>query len=656
MNIKRPAFYLAALSLLLCPGSRVLGQVGKAAAPPSGRNAAQSITREGIEVEFRIEPAAPAGGAGLVEGQDALVRFHVTDKATKNPVAGVRPSAWIDLNKGERTADPKVCRDKISGYLQGSLRTRPDLDLNTFYVLALNQEANISVIDPLLGFGGSKLLTLVMLKSPGEDWALTRDRTLLFVSLPAVGQVAAVDTATWKVKSYIDAGTRPVRLALQPDGKYLWVGDDGEGTPAGGVTVIDASTLKPAARIETGAGHHELAFSGDSRFAFVTNKLASTLSVVEVARLAKVADVPTGAAPSSLAYSPLSRAVYVASEGDGVVTVVDAPTHRAVKQIAARPGLGALRIEPKGRYGFITNPRENLVHVFDTSTGLIVHDLSVGKSPDQISFTDTFAYVRSAGTEDVAMIRLSTVGREPQVSRFPGGTAAPGRARAPSVADSFFPAPDGGSMLVANAPDGVIYYYTEGMAAPMGNFQNYKREPKSVLVVDRSLREESPGVFTANVKLPAGGKYDVGFLLDSPRVTHCFEASAAPNPALRDKAARDPVALQYLLEKRAVRVGEPFKLRFKLADAATGQPKDGLGDVRVLFFLSPGVWQKRDFARGVGGGVYEIEIEAPEPGFYMVFVESRTLGITFRDLPYLGLQAAAPPTADASAGPAKQTP
>jgi hypothetical protein len=186
-----------------------------------------------------------------------------------------------------------------------------------------------------------------------------------------------------------------------------------------------------------------------------------------------------------------------------------------------------------------------------------------------------FAYVRSAGTEDVALIRLRTVGREPQVSRFPGGTAAPGRSRAPSVADSFFPAPDGGSMLVANAPDGVIYYYTEGMAAPMGNFQNYKREPKSVLVVDRSLREESPGVFTANVKLPANGKYDVGFLLDSPRVTHCFEASAAPNPALRDKAARDPVALEYLLEKRAVRVGEPFKLRFKLADAATGQPTPG---------------------------------------------------------------------------------
>jgi hypothetical protein len=43
-----------------------------------------------------------------------------------------------------------------------------------------------------------------------------------------------------------------------------------------------------------------------------------------------------------------------------------------------------------------------------------------------------------------------------------------------------------------------------------------------------------------------------------------------------------------------------------------------------------------------------VKINAPEPVYYMVFVESRALGTTFRELPYLGLRAAAPP--------AKQTP
>ncbi|MCA1635213.1 MAG: YncE family protein [Acidobacteria bacterium] len=665
MKKTRRALYFAALffSLLLGAGFAARAQNEKASAaavaqptPSAGTNAPQKVIREGVEVEFTIEPVASSDMSRLTAGEDALVRFRVTDTATKNPVTGVKPSAWINQNTGEDTGDPRVCREKVSGYLQGTLRSRADLDLNTFYVLALNQEANISVINPLVGFGGSKLLTLIMLKSSGEDWALTSDQERLFVSLPLAGQVAVVDTATWKVTGYIEAGARPTRLALQPDGKYLWVADDAEGERAGGVTVIDTATLKPAATIATGAGHHELAFSDDSRFAFVTNRRDGTLSVVEVSKLSKLRDVKAGAAPTSLAFSPLSKAVYVASETDGAITVVDGRTHAVLETIAARPGLHTLRIEPKGRYGFVTNSTENVVHIFDASTNRFVHTLQAGKAPDQLSFSDAFAYVRSAGTEDVTMIRLSTIGKDPDVRHFPGGQSAPGKASSPSLADSFFPAPGGDSMLVANAPDGVIYYYTEGMAAPLGNFQNYRREPKAVRVVDRSLREVAPGVYKTNVKLPEGGKLDVALLIDSPRIAHCFSVSAKPNPAARKAANRGAVKVEYLVKDRGVRAGEPFKLRFKLTDEATGQPKNNLKDVRVLTFLAPGIWQSRDFAQALGDGVYELGVTVPEEGFYMVFVESRALGVGFRDVPYLTLQATSPAAADASTKPADEKP
>ena len=53
-------------------------------------------------------------------------------------------------------------------------------------------------------------------------------------------------------------------------------------------------------------------------------------------------------------------------------------------------------------------------------------------------------------------------------------------------------------MLVANPADKMIYYYTEGMAAPMGSFQNYKRDPRALLVLDNSLRETERGVYTSN--------------------------------------------------------------------------------------------------------------------------------------------------------------
>ncbi|HZB44644.1 MAG TPA: hypothetical protein VE360_05350, partial [Pyrinomonadaceae bacterium] len=203
------------------------------AASPSAqvKHGPQRIEKEGVEVEFVIEPVAGEGAAReVLEAAEAVVRFRVADKTTGNPVSGVRPAAWMS-QRGASAPDTQMCREKIQSFMSGTLRARPDVDLNAYYVLALNQEPNISVIDPLLGFGTSKLLALVRLGSPGADWALTDNGERLFVSMPLANQVAVVDTNTWKVVTNIDAGPRPSRVRLQPDGKYLWVGMD---PPAGG--------------------------------------------------------------------------------------------------------------------------------------------------------------------------------------------------------------------------------------------------------------------------------------------------------------------------------------------------------------------------------------------------------------------------------------
>ena len=625
------------------PPAATTTQTATPAAPP-GR---QKFVTQGLEVEFTIEPIRQAGvlPVALMEEQDALVRIRVTDTATGSPLGGVRPSVWMAKRGGE-PATPEQCKEKIKSFLQGSLRARADVDLNTYFVLALNSEPNISVIDPLSGFGGTKLRTLVMLKSPGEDWVLTADQEHLFVSMPDSNQVAVVDTNTWKVVADVDTGARPVRLALQPDEKYLWVGTD-EGAESG-VTVIDAVTFKPVKRIPTGAGHHELALSGDSRTAFVTNAAAGTLSVIDVSKLSKTADVKTGRGADSVAVSPLSKFVYVADRVGGQVAVVDPAKAGLVANIEAAPGAASVRFAPGGRHGFVPNPEAGVVHIFDASNNRPLHTLRVskekplaGRGPDQVVFTKEFAYVRSAGSVDVTLVRLSTVGKELDVMPFPAGQTAPAAAKTTAAsADSLMPAPEGNSMLVANLADKTIYYYSEGMAAPMGDFQNYKREPRAVLVADRSLREVKTGTFETVTRLPKVGAYDVAFLLDSPRVTHCFDARAAENPLVEHERIAS-LGVEYLDPAQPLRAGEDYKVRLRLTDKTTGKPVDGLDDVRVLTFLSPGIWQKRDFARGAGAGVYELTINVPEAGLYMVFVESRKAGVAFRQLPYLTLRASA---------------
>jgi YVTN family beta-propeller protein len=602
------------------------------------KSAPQKFEREGVEIEFTIEPIKEQGkpSSELMEAKEALVRFKIHDKASKTPLSGVKPAVWL-TQRVEGDTDAAQCREKIQSFLQGSLRSRPDVDLNTYYVLALNDESNISVIDPLLGFGSSKLLTLVMLKSPGEDWAQKNRDEKVFVSMPGVNQVAAVDTSTWKVVANIDAGVKPTRVRLQPDERYLWVGNDGE---PGGVTVIDTTTLKVVGQVATGKGHHEIEFSGDSRFAFVTNEQDGAVSIIDIQKVAKVKDLKTGPI-TSIAFSKLANALYLANGADGSITVVDARSQNLATRIQAKPGIKNVYFAPGGRWGFAPNAKENVVHVFDASTNRIAQTVSVEKGPDQVTFTDTFAYVRSSGSTEVSMIRLSTLNAETDVAKFPAGQSAPSEAAANmSVADVMVPAPEGNSVLIANPADDIIYYYQEGMAAPMGSFQNYRRSPRAVMVVDRSLREVTSGVYTTTTKLPKSGIYDVAFLLDSPRVTHCFSAEAKPNPEIAHEK-KVAVRIEYLNKDKQLRVGEDYKLRFKLVDTATSKAKSDVNDLRVLTMLSSATWQKRDFARSVGNGVYELDIKVPQTGTYLIFVESRSQGVSFRQLPYLTLQTTA---------------
>ena len=177
---------------------------------------------KGIAVDVSIAAVADPRSA-LIEGEDVRFRFQLSDTTTNSPLRGLYPAAWLDHLVEGIEQDAESCEAKVEQFAGGSLFSRAELDLNAYYVLALNDDATITVVDPLFHFGGTKLLTLIQLEGPGEDWVLSSDRKRLFVSVPTTGRVAVADMEAWKVAANLDVGAPPRRVALQPDGKYLWV-------------------------------------------------------------------------------------------------------------------------------------------------------------------------------------------------------------------------------------------------------------------------------------------------------------------------------------------------------------------------------------------------------------------------------------------------
>ena len=632
MNRVPAAFLLVCLFL---PGIRVV----------PAEDHTRSFSFQGIEVELAVEPVAE-GSSKLMEGEEARISFRITDTTTHSSLSGLHPAAWMEARTADQNTEPEQCQKKIESFLTGSLTSRAETDLNVYYVLALNDDASVSVVDPLFGYGGSKLIDMVFLESPGMDWVLNADESRLFISMPGADKVAVVDTLSWEVVVNIDVGPKPARLAMQPDEKYLWVGMDGAGDTASfsGVAVIDTDKLQVVSRIPTGAGHHEIAFTDDDAFAFVTNREGGTLSIVDVHELAEIKEIKTGLNPTDLVFSTLSQSVYVVNEGDGTIVVLDGRSHTIASRVSAKPGLSRIRLAPEHRLAFILNPKEDHVHILDTSTQRIVQTADIHKRPEQVYFTDFTAYVLSAGTEIVYTIPLAEVGTAGPVpvADFPGGQRPPVSPSMPSLADILVQAPEGAAVLIANPADRMIYYYMEGMAAPMGSFKNYGREPRAVLVVDRSLQETEPGLYSTSARLTSSGTLDVAFFLESPRIVHCFDLQVQPNPALAKQRTRPPAKIEPMLDSRTIRTGEEVKLRFKLTEIGTNRPMDGVKDVGVLTFLSPGIWQKRHWARPTGDGVYEVAFTPPRSGIYFVFLQCPSLGLSSRQLPRLILEASKP--------------
>jgi YVTN family beta-propeller protein len=594
---------------------------------------AQRIEQNGVAVELSIQRLD--GPGPVIEESDAELTLSITDAKSGEPIQGLTLAAWVDRDK--RVGDDEIlaCRQRIESYLQADLKTRPVLDLNSYVVLALNEGPSISVIDPFLGFGTTNLYARAKLPAPGDDWVLNHSQSRLFVTIPTLDRVAVVNTGTWRVEHTVDVGAEPRDVELQPDGNGVWILDGGPSGEAPGVTVLDPGQMTVRGRISTGAGSHRVVFSDDGLVAYVTNRDAGTVSVIDVPTLDKLADVETGPRPSGIAYAAAARAAYVVDEADGSVTAIDRATHTKRMRVVTNPGTTTIAFDPmSGRWGFVLNTRESIAHVIDGQRDEIVHTFETASAPHQVSFTHSFAYIRALRSADITMVPLTALRDgffDEQMWPFPAGAMPPGAFDQPGPAAAVVPSPEMHDAVYAANPGEqriYVYHYMEGMPTPSGTLDNFGERPRAVLTVGRTIQETADGVHRTTVKAPPAGKYDLVFLLEDPRIIHCFDLDVAADP---DKVADEgPLELEIkpLEGSERLTAGSPSTIAFDLRNRASGEAMPDIADVQVLLF-SPAGWQRRVEAKPDGRGTYGLDITTPVEGLVYMTVAVPSLGVDF---------------------------
>ena len=584
---------MKALSVLLLPFA-TLALLLHAGTAGAQSDAANRIEQGGVALTFTHEPGPEGTGTGLA-------RLTIADARTGRPIDGARPAAWMLARRSEQVAAETSCEDKAARLTGGSIGQRSDVDLNGYRLVTLNHDRTVAFINPHLSLRNTQLEAIVQLPAAGHDWLLAPQPQRLAVSLRDAGAVALIDTLSRKLVATVSTGdgSLPTRLALDPDGRRLWVGLDGGDE----VAVIDLATARVLGRAKVGRGLHTLTMPSAGPWLYVTNSAGDSVSLVDRATLRKAADVPVAATPVAAVWSEAAQRLAVLSANGGKLSLVDGETRRVSAVVPLARGVLSLGLFDGGRHALVLNGRTAALTLVDLASARTVAERTLPERPDQLAFTREFAYVRSQSTPAVQVIALAAA-REGRLD----GTAVPMGRQAPDDAPDAFnvagvmaAAPEGNGMLVANPGDGSIYRYAQGLMVPVNSHSNYRRQARGLLVLDASLAERSPGRFEAAMRAPRSGRYDVVVRNLRPALTACFAVTlegAPPTPAQQADAARPRPRL---LQTQPVGA-DGLRLEFALGNDTTAEA----GPVTLLLVQRRGTWQKRATAEPLGDGRYGV--------------------------------------------------
>ena len=597
--------------------------------------AEQANTDHGFNIEFFAEPLE--AGAKLQPGTELRAGFHIADRHSGRGIPDLHPAGWmLRRAAGAGAPDSAACERLVRSQAQGNLSRPVDADLNSFQILTLNADHSIGFINPLVNLNSANLQAIVPLESPVGQWRIDATAGRAYLTQPERNELAVVDLEARRLAKRIEVGEQPRVLGQQPDGRYLWVANQAGGS----LSVVDAAGLERIVDLSVPKAPLALAFDHRSRYAFAAG--GGKLQRFDAQRLAPLDALQIEQGEWLLDYSALADALYLVHQVTGRLLMVRPERLSEPLALALGAGASQARITPDGRYLLVLHPQQDRLSVVDTASNRRIRELSTGRYPDQLSFSEAFVYVRNRDSADVTLIQLAGLGGDESlpVARIATGLEAPGAARAGAGFGAVAALPEGGGALIANPADRTLYYYMEGMLAPSNTLKTYTAPPLGIRVYDRSLREAAEqGRYATTLSLDQPGIYDVPFYLPTPQMILCFEFQLGTDAGAPQQVSEArPPHMQGLFGDQEFMAGTPAQIRFRLTRGSTGAPIPEMQDGLVLSFKRGSHWQQRVPVEALGAGRYEAKLQYPTAGEYYLLLKSPSLGVEFGEVEHLKVQ------------------
>jgi YVTN family beta-propeller protein len=281
----------------------------------------------------------------------------------------------------------------------------------TLAVVLNSGDASVSLVD-------MKTRTVTKTMPIGKEphhVMLTPDEKTLLIANAMGNDIALMNPLTGEVTGRIPKIIDPYHIGYSPDNRWFI-------TAANRLDRVDiyaanGADLKLVKTIAVGKTPSHIAFTADSKLAFVTMQDSNDLAVIDLVNQTLLWKIPTGPAPAGLWMTPGDQYLLVGITGADYVQVLDWRNRREVKKIFT--GKGAHNFRPQGdrKHVFVTNRISSSISLINMQTLEKVGDITgLPAGPDDMELTPdgkqlwvTLRFARKVGVIDVPTMKLVSV-------------------------------------------------------------------------------------------------------------------------------------------------------------------------------------------------------------------------------------------------------
>lgn len=266
-------------------------------------------------------------------------------------------------------------------------------------------------------------------------------------------------TETGELLTTVPVGSHPHEMVLAPDGRTLYITDNGTmkieeaGTGGNTVSIVDVASRRRTGEISLGKYHrphgidldpgtgrvavstelpdrllildpksrsvvreydtkgktsHMAVFGADGRWAFVCNSTSNDVAAIDLSN-GRVKTIPAGRRPEGSALSCDGRMLYVANREGAKITIIDTAKQTLAGEIAAAKGPVRIALTPDGRQLVYACMHDRTIEIADPVARKVTGSVKLGGDPVSLSISPDGrrAYASAQDIDTVYVVSLA---------------------------------------------------------------------------------------------------------------------------------------------------------------------------------------------------------------------------------------------------------